>query len=158
MLRCPIIPLTAHPGAGPERITLARRGAESAVRTLDGMNTNSSIQDVITRPRISCVPLGDYFIATAADITRIKKAEEVQRELNEILERRAAARTAEVEAERRRLCDVLETLPAMICLLTADHHISFANQAFHDAFGTNESDRSALPALGAATESGPVIA
>jgi PAS domain-containing protein len=40
-----------------------------------------------------------------------------------------------VEAERRRLFNVLETLPAMICLLTPDYHVAFANRSFREKFG-----------------------
>lgn len=43
-----------------------------------------------------------------------------------------------VEAERRRFFDVLETLPAMICLLTPDYHVAFANRAFRDRFGETQ--------------------
>jgi len=51
------------------------------------------------------------------DITERKKAEEA------------------LVAERRRLFDVLETVPVMICLLTPDHHIAFANRSFREKFG-----------------------
>jgi PAS domain S-box-containing protein len=40
-----------------------------------------------------------------------------------------------VQRERQRLYDVLETLPAMVCLLTPDYHIAFANRAFRETFG-----------------------
>jgi PAS domain S-box-containing protein len=40
-----------------------------------------------------------------------------------------------VTAERQRLLDVLETLPAMICLLTPDYHVAFANRSFRERFG-----------------------
>lgn len=40
-----------------------------------------------------------------------------------------------IKAERQRLFDVLEALPPMICLLTPDHHVSFANRAFREKFG-----------------------
>jgi len=40
-----------------------------------------------------------------------------------------------VESERQRLFDVLETLPVMICLLTLDHYIAFANRSFREKFG-----------------------
>ncbi|HOO56760.1 MAG TPA: response regulator [bacterium] len=37
--------------------------------------------------------------------------------------------------ERERLFEVLETLPAMICLITPDYHIPFANRSFREKFG-----------------------
>jgi len=58
--------------------------------------------------------------AAARDITLRKRAEEA------------------VKAERRRLFDVLETLPAMICLLTPDYHVAFANKSFRDRFGESQ--------------------
>jgi PAS domain S-box-containing protein len=42
---------------------------------------------------------------------------------------------AAVRAERQRLFDVLETLPAMICLLTPDRRVAFANRSFREKFG-----------------------
>ncbi|MCX5758437.1 MAG: PAS domain-containing protein, partial [Candidatus Hydrogenedentes bacterium] len=33
------------------------------------------------------------------------------------------------------LYEVLETLPAMICLLTPDYHVIFANRSFREKFG-----------------------
>jgi PAS domain-containing protein len=40
-----------------------------------------------------------------------------------------------MHAERKRLFGVLETLPPMICLLTPDYRITFANRAFREKFG-----------------------
>ena len=54
------------------------------------------------------------------------------------LERESEARrqaALAVEAERRRLFDVLDTLPPMICLLTSDYHVAFANRSFREKFG-----------------------
>ncbi len=58
--------------------------------------------------------------AAARDVTARKKAE-------------AAAQT-----ERKRFFDVLETLPTMVCLLTPDHHVVFANRSFREKFGESE--------------------
>ncbi len=55
--------------------------------------------------------------AAARDITERKRAE------------------AAVLAERQRLFDVLETLPAMIRLLTPDYHVAFANRSSREKFG-----------------------
>ena len=40
-----------------------------------------------------------------------------------------------VHAERKRLFHVLETLPTMVCLLTPDYHVAFANKSFREKFG-----------------------
>jgi|GEM_PF-1126553 len=81
-------------------------------------------------------------IGVARDITERKRAEEALqqrtleiRRLTETLEQRVKDRTADVERERQRLYDVLETLPAMVCLLTPDYHVTFANRSFREKFG-----------------------
>jgi len=40
-----------------------------------------------------------------------------------------------LKAERQRLHDILEIMPMMVCLLTPDYHVAFANRAFRDEFG-----------------------
>ncbi len=75
---------------------------------------------------------GDRLITTQIDITEKKKAEQA------LLESEASRRVAEVvEAERRRLFDILEMLPAMICLLTSDYRIAFANRSYREHFGVS---------------------
>ncbi len=64
------------------------------------------------------------------DNTDRKRAEEALRQGE------ARRKVAEaVEVERQRLFDVLETLPAMICLISPDYHITFANRSFRERFG-----------------------
>jgi len=63
-------------------------------------------------------PIG--FVGITRDITERKKAEE------------------ELYFERKRLFDVLETLPQMICLLTPDYHVAFANRSFREKFGESK--------------------
>jgi PAS domain S-box-containing protein len=53
--------------------------------------------------------------------------------LHDITERKKAEER--VKAERQRLYDVLETLPVMVCLLTPDYHVTFANRVFRQKFG-----------------------
>jgi PAS domain S-box-containing protein len=84
--------------------------------------------------------LGGFGIAQ--DITERKQAKEALQQLNAELEQRILERTAElvkagerIKSERQRLFDVLETLPAMICLLTPDYHVAFANRGFRERFG-----------------------
>jgi PAS domain S-box-containing protein len=55
--------------------------------------------------------------------------------VSDLTERKRAEAAA--LAQRQRLYDVLETLPAMICLLTADHHVAFANRSFREKFGAS---------------------
>jgi PAS domain S-box-containing protein len=65
----------------------------------------------------------DGVFAAARDITERKRAQEA------------------LEKERQRLFAVLETMPAMICLLTPDYHVAFANRAFRDRFGESHGRR-----------------
>jgi PAS domain S-box-containing protein len=46
-----------------------------------------------------------------------------------------------IQAERQRLLDVMEALPAMVSLRRADHLISFANRSFREKFGDPEGKR-----------------
>lgn len=64
------------------------------------------------------------------DLTEQRRAEAALREREANMKAAAAIRV-----ERQRFLDVLETLPVMICLLTADHHVSFANRGFRERFG-----------------------
>jgi len=81
-------------------------------------------------------------LGVCMDITERKQYEEELRRSRDELELRVQERTAEVECayerlekERRRLYDVLETLPVMICLFSPDYHVTFANLAFRERFG-----------------------
>ena len=53
--------------------------------------------------------------------------------VQDITERKQAEEA--LQKERNRLYAVLETLPAMICLLTPDYHVAFANRSFREMFG-----------------------
>ncbi len=74
-------------------------------------------------------------IEANTDITERKQLEASLKKANEELEERVHQRTAEVLRERQRLFNVLETVPAMVCLLTSDYHVAFANLAFRKMFG-----------------------
>jgi len=65
-----------------------------------------------------------------------KTNEELQAEINE---RKQAEET--VKAERQRLDDVLEMLPAYVVLLTPDYHVPFANRFFRERFGESHGRR-----------------
>jgi PAS domain S-box-containing protein len=70
------------------------------------------------------------------DITWERRAEQALREL----ELSGQALEA-VKAERKRLFDVLDTLPVMICLITPGYGITFANRAFRERFGETRGRR-----------------
>jgi len=98
----------------------------------------------------------DRLFGVNLDITERKQAGDALRELKNDLEIRVKERTGElaeanrtlqkeiierrwaeesVAKERQRLYDILETMPIMVCLLTPDRHVAFANRAFRDRFG-----------------------
>ncbi|MDQ5988654.1 MAG: Adaptive-response sensory-kinase SasA [Syntrophus sp. SKADARSKE-3] len=70
------------------------------------------------------------FLTSFIDITERKQSEAALRE-HSAQQKVSAA----VMAERQRLLDVLEALPAMICLLTPDYHVAFSNRSFCEKFG-----------------------
>jgi PAS domain S-box-containing protein len=88
---------------------------------------------------VSATPLQDKdgrviaFMGMLTDITEQKRNEEVLRG-NEARRKVAEA----VDIERRRLFDVLETLSTMVCLLTPDYHVAFANRSFREKFGESQ--------------------
>ena|GEM_PF-2052295 len=81
------------------------------------------------------------------DITRRKAVEESLSQLNATLEQRVAEQTVEVREaletvnrERRRLYDVLETVPAMVCLLTPDYQRPSPTALFERNSATRKAD------------------
>ena len=73
-----------------------------------------------------------------SDISDVKKTEAALKELNENLELKVHERTAELNVERQRFFDVFEIIPIMICILTEDYHVVFANKSFRDKFGESK--------------------
>ena len=86
--------------------------------------------------QVSATPMRDLegniigSVSVVRDITELKMAEKV---LVENEEQRKV--TEAIEAERRRFLDMLETLPVMICLMTADYRVAFVNRNYREQFG-----------------------
>ncbi len=74
------------------------------------------------------------WFGAASDITKRRQTEEEAKTAYMELEKR----TCELNDERRRLFSVLETLPVMICLLTSDYHVVFANRMFRERHGESD--------------------
>jgi PAS domain S-box-containing protein len=83
-------------------------------------------------------PDGDvaYVLVVSRDLTERKRTEEALRESEQ---RRKVAEA--VETERQRFNDILEKLPMMVCLLTPDYHVPFANRRFREFFGESDGRR-----------------
>jgi PAS domain S-box-containing protein len=85
--------------------------------------------------RFATVPLGEYFITTGADITRVKKAEESLRQLNAELEQRVADRTADVVAAGAYNRSLIETSVDPLVTIGPDGTITDVNVATEAATG-----------------------
>ncbi len=75
------------------------------------------------------------YIAMIMNITEQKRLEKELKKYTETLEERVLIRTEEILAERKRLFDVLETLPTMVCLINTNYMVVFANRSFRQKFG-----------------------
>jgi len=86
---------------------------------------NGSIHDITARGRLVCDDEGRPIRINGIiwDITERKRAEET------------------LKAERQRLHNVLDAMPIMVCLLTPDYHVPFANRAFREKFGESHGRR-----------------
>jgi len=81
-------------------------------------------------------PAARQFAAVFSDVTKRKRAEE------ELRRREQQQKVAEaIRAERKRLNDVLDMLPAYVILLSQDYRVPFANRFFEERFGKSEGRR-----------------
>jgi PAS domain S-box-containing protein len=75
-------------------------------------------------------------VVTITDFTELRQAEQALRRSEE--QRRVDEALHE---ERRRFNEILDLLPVMVCLLTPDHRLRFANRRFREFFGDPEGQR-----------------
>jgi PAS domain S-box-containing protein len=64
-----------------------------------------------------------------------KRAESKLDNYSKCLENLVEERTRQLSMERERLYNMLEGLPVMVCLLTEDYRVAFANRAFRERYG-----------------------
>jgi len=76
----------------------------------------------------------------AEAMIRMKNEVDIKRS-RDGLEERVKERTAQLADERKRLFDVMETLPVYIAILSADHRLTYANKYFRDRFSVDSSRR-----------------
>ena len=76
----------------------------------------------------------------AEAMIRIKNEVDIKRS-RDVLEERVKERTAQLADERKRLFDVMETLPVYIAILSADHRLTYSNKYFRDRFSVDSSRR-----------------
>ncbi len=69
------------------------------------------------------------------EIVERRRLESELNAANRDLEERVREKSQDLATERQRLWSVLDTVPAMVCLLTKDYHVAFANRAFRERFG-----------------------
>jgi signal transduction histidine kinase/PAS domain-containing protein len=76
-----------------------------------------------------CLPMADgRFLVKARDITAEEAAEQAIRQANETLEAKVATRTAELEAARRELQQVIDALPIGVSVYDADEQLLMENR------------------------------
>jgi PAS domain S-box-containing protein len=97
---------------------------------------------------VSILPAPEGILVLSIDITARKQAETLLRQSVQSTSRQLEQETAErkqaeaaAEAERKRLHEVLEMLPAYVVLLAADFHVPFANRFFRERFGDADGRR-----------------
>ena len=133
--------------------------SEQVARALDsGQNI---VKEVTCGKRIVSFVLapvleGGYVNLYGRDVTKERKAEQALQKAHAELEKKVQERTTELnhtvsilqqeveqrmraeetaKAERKRLEDVLEMMPAYAVLLSPDYHVAYANRTFRDWFG-----------------------
>lgn len=70
------------------------------------------------------------WLGTAKDVTKRKE-----------MEKQLKQHTEELAFERERFFSMLENLPVMVCLLTANYQVAYANRAFRAKFGESKGRR-----------------
>ena len=69
------------------------------------------------------------------DVTKRRNAEEALSRLKSELEHKVEERTKQLAIERERFFNMLENMPVMVCLITADYKVPYANRLFREKFG-----------------------
>ncbi len=138
--------------APPDWCKRVAHAVDSGRNIVRQVKCGQRVLSVVAAPVIK----GRYVNLYGRDITKERKVDLALRKARAELEKKVRQRTDElaqmvgilqeealqrmhaeeaVRAERQRFSDVLETLPAYICLLTPDYYMPFANRVFREWFG-----------------------
>jgi PAS domain S-box-containing protein len=112
----------------------------SARKTTSGWVTVLVMRDISERKKAEEALMKTYDELEIRVQERTREIEETNRALKlEIAARLLSEET--VKVERRRLNEVLETLPVYVILLNPDYHVPFANRFFRERFGESQGKR-----------------
>ncbi len=111
----------------------ADRSAEERMRAINLPGQARALGEVAnedgTTTQSICLPMADgRFLIKLYDVTNRRRAEREIRLANETLEAKVAERTAELEAARNELQQVLNALPMGITVYDAEERVRMANQ------------------------------
>lgn len=102
-------------------------------KVLGTLSFGTRTRDVFSEEDLSLMKaIASQVSVAMARIHETKLLEDIRMEV-------ASARL--LQTERRRLYDVMETLPVYVILLTPDYHVTFANKFFRDRFGEDRGQR-----------------
>jgi len=138
-----------------EQVALALDSGQNIVQEV---TCGKRIVSLVAAPVVE----GGYVNLYGRDVTKERKADQALQKAHAELEKKVQERTAEIvqtveilreqveqrmraeeaaKAERKRLEDVLEMMPAYAVLLTPDYHVAYANRTFRDWFGDDNGQR-----------------
>ncbi|MEI9984394.1 MAG: PAS-domain containing protein [Aliidongia sp.] len=95
-----------------------------------------------------CLPMADgRYLIKLRDVTARRRAEQEARQAHETLEAKVAARTAELEAARSELQQVIDALPIGITVYDRDERLRLANHWLYATYPVAMREMESMPAL-----------
>jgi PAS domain S-box-containing protein len=127
----------ADPAARERMIAELRNAGALRDHEMDILTKSGEVRTCLVSVQLH--PAQGYLEGSAVDITARKRAEEALREAKDNLERRVRERTSELAAERRFFRQVIDTVPAFVCVKTEAGPYALANASLARAYGTTVS-------------------